>query len=188
MGDFDWGNRLPRLRGDRVELRALEDGDVPALFGIFGDPEVMRYWSTPPFASVKEALDLLAGIRAGFHDRRFFQWGVQEIATGELVGTCTLFYLIPAHRRAEIGYALARPRWGSGLGSDAVRTLVGFAFDTLGLHRLEADVDPRNARSLRLLERQGFRREGLLRDRYQVSGEIQDAVLLGLLRPEWIRR
>ena len=69
--------------------------------------------------------------------------------------------------------------------SEAVPTLIAFAFGSMGLHRLEADVDPRNARSIRLLEREGFQREGLLRERYHVSGEIQDAALYGLLQPEW---
>jgi RimJ/RimL family protein N-acetyltransferase len=69
--------------------------------------------------------------------------------------------------------------------SEALRLLVDFAFGSLGLHRLEADVDPRNGPSLRLLERLGFRREGLLRERYHAQGEIQDSVILGLLAPEW---
>jgi RimJ/RimL family protein N-acetyltransferase len=64
--------------------------------------------------------------------------------------------------------------------------LVGFAFEQLNLHRLEADADPRNERSLVLLERQGFRKEGFLRERYIVDGEIQDAVVFGLLRSEWL--
>jgi RimJ/RimL family protein N-acetyltransferase len=67
----------------------------------------------------------------------------------------------------------------------ALRTLIGHAFGTLGLRRLEADVDPRNERSLHALEALGFRREGLLRERWLVEGEIQDSVLLGLLRSEW---
>jgi RimJ/RimL family protein N-acetyltransferase len=69
--------------------------------------------------------------------------------------------------------------------TDAVTTLIRFAFDALGLHRLEADVDPRNERSLRLLARQGFRVEGHLRETYFVGGEVQDSVILGLLRREW---
>ncbi|HEX2165116.1 MAG TPA: GNAT family protein, partial [Thermoanaerobaculia bacterium] len=63
-----------------------------------------------------------------------------------------------------------------------------FAFGPLALHRLEADVDPRNERSLKALERLGFRREGLLRERYFVAGEIQDSVMLGLLAREWEAR
>ena len=69
--------------------------------------------------------------------------------------------------------------------SEALTALLEFAFGVLGLERIEADADPRNERSLRLLERQGFRREGYLRERYHLEGEIQDAVFLGLLRREW---
>ena len=70
----------------------------------------------------------------------------------------------------------------------AVALLAGFAFDVLGLRRLEADVDPRNTASLRLLERLGFVREGHLRERWILGGEIQDAVFYGLLRREWAAR
>ena len=78
--------------------------------------------------------------------------------------------------------------WGRGLGAGAVALLAGFAFDVLGLRRLEADVDPRNTASLRLLERLGFVREGHLRERWILGGEIQDAVFYGLLRREWAAR
>ena len=69
--------------------------------------------------------------------------------------------------------------------SEALATLLDFAFGTLKLRRLEADVDPRNENSLRILGRLGFRREGLLRERWNVNGEIQDSVFLGLLACEW---
>ena len=69
--------------------------------------------------------------------------------------------------------------------AEVLPALIHFAFDTLDLHRLEADVDPRNTRSIRLLEGTGFRREGLMRERYHLNGELQDAVLYGRLRREW---
>jgi RimJ/RimL family protein N-acetyltransferase len=68
---------------------------------------------------------------------------------------------------------------------EALTALLDFAFGTLGMRRLEADVDPRNAGSLHAVERLGFRREGLLRERWKVDGELQDSVLLGLLSHEW---
>ena len=89
------------------------------------------------------------------------------------------------HQRAEIGFALRQTHWSKGLGTEAVGAVIEFAFETLNLHRLEADADPRNERSLRLLERFGFEREGCLRERYYVNGERQDAVILGLLRSNW---
>ena len=180
---FDWGERLPTLVAPRVELRWLEDGDAPALFALFSDPEVMRYWSWLPFTDRVQAQRLLEDIRGHFRARTLFQWGI--VHDGHLIGTTTLFHLDHANRHAEIGFALARAHWGRGLASEAVSTLVGFAFETLGLHRLEAGADPRNDGSIRLLERQGFRREGYLRERYHVGDEVQDDVLFGLLRPEW---
>ncbi len=108
-----------------------------------------------------------------------------ETATGELIGTCALASLSFRHRRAEVGFILRRDRWGQGLASDALAVLFGFCFDRLGLHRLEADVDPDNARSLRVLERLGFQREGRLRDRWNTYGTPRDGIFLGLLRPEW---
>lgn len=179
---------MPVLDAPRVRLRALRDADIPALFDVFGDPETMRYWSWPALPALDDAARLLQRIHDGFRARTFLQWGIADRQTDTVIGTCTLFRLDLDHRRAEIGFALARTTWGRGLASEAVRAVLRFAFDELGLHRVEADADPRNARSLALLERLGFRREGLLRERYHVAGEIQDAVLLGLLAPEWRAR
>jgi RimJ/RimL family protein N-acetyltransferase len=68
---------------------------------------------------------------------------------------------------------------------EATSTLLRFAFEQLSLHRVEADVDPRNEASIRLLEKLGFQREGYLRERWLVGEEINDTVFYGLLRREW---
>jgi len=159
--------------------------DVPALFEIFGDPLVCRYWSRPPLRGLAEAADLLGEITRCFAERSLFQWGVADVFDDRVIGTCTLSSLSARHRRAEVGFALARAAWGKGYMAEALTALIGFAFETLGLHRLEADVDPRNLPSIRLLEGAGFRREGFLRERYHLNGEIQDALFYGLLRREY---
>jgi ribosomal-protein-alanine N-acetyltransferase len=101
-----------------------------------------------------------------------------------VIGTCTLASISRAHQRAELGYAIVRSHWRQGYASEVATAMVRFAFNTLDLHRLEADVDPRNIPSTHVLERLGFRKEGYLRERYHMNGEIQDAVLFGLLRHE----
>ena len=116
--------------------------------------------------------------------RTLFQWGIAD-AADRVVGTTTLLHVSDKHARAEIGFALGREHWRKGYASDAVVTLIRFCFEELRLHRIEADADPRNDRSLRLLEKLGFRREGLLRQRYRINGEMQDAVFLALLESEW---
>ena len=113
------------------------------------------------------------------------KWGVALRTGNALVGTVTLVNFDFTHRRAEVGYALGRAHWGNGYIREALNALLAYAFEELGMHRIEADVDPRNAASIRTLERLGFVREGYLRERWHVGGEIQDALFYGLLRSDW---
>ena len=106
----------------------------------------------------------------------------------EVIGTVTLASLDGVNKRAEIGFMLDRALWRRGYMSEALRALLDYAFGTLGLERMEADVDPRNEASLGLLERLGFVREGYLRERWRVGGGVQDTVMLGLLKREWLAR
>lgn len=177
-------DHLPTIPTARARLRSLTPEDAPALFEIFGDPEVCRYWSRPPLQNLEAAADLQREITRYFTDRSLFQWGIAERENDRVIGTCTLASLSSQHRRAEVGFALARRVWGKSYMREALSALLEFAFDTLQLHRLEADVDPRNQRSIELLEHAGFQREGYLRERYYLNGEFQDALLYGLLRPE----
>jgi RimJ/RimL family protein N-acetyltransferase len=181
---MDW-ERLPTLESSRLSLRWISDRDVDAFYGIYSNPEVMRYWSTPPLADRESAVDLIKGIHQSWQRRAILKWGIARSTDDQLLGSVTLFNLDFTHRRAEIGYALGREHWGQGYMSEALRTVLQFAFGSLDFHRLEADVDPRNAASIKTLERLGFKREGYLRERWQVSGEIQDALFFGLLRPDW---
>ena len=182
---FEWGERLPTLQTPRLALRHLRPADAADVFAVFSDPEVMRYWDHGPMAAPEEASAYISGIDDHFRRRELFQWGSTDRRTDRVVGTCTLWRVSTPHQRGEIGFALGQAHWGHGFGRETVTALIDFAFDTLQLHRLEADVDPRNERSLRLLEGLGFRRDGYLRERYLVGSHRQDSVLLGLLRPDW---
>ena len=179
------GDTLPTLEAPRVRLRWLTADDVDALFAVFSDEVMMRYWSSAPMKDRAEAEQLLARIHGGFRDKSVFQWGVERKADGALLGTCTLFNIHRGNMRAELGYCLKSRHWGQGFMGEALRALIDHSFAALKLRRLEADVDPDNASSLRILDRMGFRREGLLRERWNVGGGIQDSVFLGLLAREW---
>jgi [ribosomal protein S5]-alanine N-acetyltransferase len=181
---FEVGSTLPTLSAARARMRWLTAADIPALLAIFGDPEVTRYWGFTTLPDLAAAEALLADIHQQFHHRAMFEWGVERIDTSEVVGVCSLSGLDAANRRAEIGFALARPYWGLGYMSECLPVLLRFAFTDLALHRVIADADPRNERSIRLLERLGFQREGYFREHWLVQGEAQDAALFGLLRSE----
>jgi [ribosomal protein S5]-alanine N-acetyltransferase len=185
--DVVW-QALPILEAKRVRLRPMVESDIDALFAIFSNPEVMRYWSFTPLTTRDEAAALLSDTHERFKAHSLLKWGVALRETDALIGTATLINFDFTNHRAEIGYVLGRAFWGNGYISEALHALLDFAFAELEMHRIEADVDPRNAASIRTLERLGFQREGYLRERWQVGGEIQDALFYGLLRPEWVAR
>ena len=182
VSDADpFADGLPTLDGARVRLRPPREADVPDLFVVFGDAHALRYWSHGPLADLAAARRYYDGMVSGLADRALFQWAVTLPTEDRLVGTVTLADWDRANRRAEVGFILHPSRQGQGLASDAVRTALAWAFGPMGLHRVEADVEPPNAASLRLLERLGFQREGLFRERWWTRGRWTDSVMLDLL-------
>ena len=179
--------RLPKIDANRIRLRWISAQDTDAFYTIYSNPEVMRYWSTPPLANRDAASKLIDEIHESWKRRMILKWGLALLTNDRLIGSITLFNLDFNHRRAEIGYALGREHWGQGYMNEALMAVLKYAFEVLDLHRIEADVDPRNAASIRTLEKLGFQREGYLRERWHVNGEIQDAFFYGLLKHEWIR-
>ena len=112
-------------------------------------------------------------------------WAVTFNGQDKMIGKCILFQFDQKNHRAEIGYILNRDYWRQGLMQQALGAVINFAFDTLKLHRIEADVDTENAGSLGVLEKLGFKREGLFRERWFVYDEWQDSVMLSLLKQDW---
>ena len=178
----------PRLGTTRLELRAMEAGDVDAVFRIQSNPEAMRYWATPPLRTRAEAAAVVERALAYAAEASGLTWAACARDDGRVVGTVSLFRFDPRNDRAEVGYILDRSAWGHGFMSEALGAAIGHAFGALDLRRIEADTDPRNAASIRMLERLAFRREGLLRERWVVGGEVCDSLILGLLRTDWRAR
>lgn len=166
-------------------MRWISEDDVDALYEVFSDPRVMRYWSSGPLPNREAAAEMQREIAETNQSDHMWKWGLALRDSNTLIGTVTLFHLNLDNGRAEIGYAMGSAHWGKGYMNEALTALIVHAFDVLKLRRLEADVDPRNISSIRTLKRLGFQREGFLRERWHVDGEIQDALFYGLLHHEW---
>ena len=133
-----------------------------------------------------EAIKLLTDVLTDYQSGESLPLGIERNCDNVLVGNCTLFHFHESSRRAEIGYVLGRPYWGFGYMHEALHALLTYAFEHLALNRLEADIDPRNTSSAKSLERLGFRKEGHLRQRWIVNGEVSDTGFYGLLRDDWL--
>ena len=150
------------------------------------DPEVARYqsWDGMTLAEAHALVESQAGREPGTAGE-WFQFAVRQKSDGRLVGDFGLF--IEAHdaRLGELGFTFDRAHQGRGLATEAAQALLRFAFATLGLHRVKAGVDCRNAPAIRLLERLAFRREGHFIQHAWYKGEWCDEYLYALLRSEY---
>jgi diamine N-acetyltransferase len=179
------------LIGDRVRLRRIERADLPRFVAWLNDPEVRQHLALVyPLSLVQEDAWFEEQQKAEPAAQPFAIEGRQARGEGEpewvLVGATGLHVVDWRSRWAELGIFLGdKSRWGDGLGTEATRLLVRWAFDTLNLNRVFLRVYADNARAIRCYEKVGFQSEGRLRqDRYQ-DGRYVDTVLMGLLREEF---
>ncbi|HJZ73768.1 MAG TPA: GNAT family protein [Vicinamibacterales bacterium] len=174
--------RSRTLRGSSVALAPLVDADLPRLFAWINDREEVltnaayrpvsetdhRAW----FESIRQRSDVVI-------------FGIRTLVTDALVGSCQLHSMHPVHRIAELQIRLGeKDARGKGWGSEAVRLLLDFAFRDLNLERVFVQVFATNVAAIRVYEKTGFSREGVLRKAAHIDGERVDVVMMGILREE----
>jgi RimJ/RimL family protein N-acetyltransferase len=150
-------------------------------------PEVARYlyWEPrTPAGSEESLIRKIASTRIG-SEGETLNLAVTPRHGGPLVGDVVLTYLSAVHRQAEVGYLFHPDAGGQGLATEATAVLVGLAFDELGVHRVQARLDPRNTPSARLLERLGMQREALLIENEWVKGEWVDEAVYAIRADQW---
>lgn len=172
---------FPVIETERLILRPLVIDDSDSLLKIFSDPEVMRYWNTAPWATVQDSLDFIDESNGLMQRQESLILGVYLKPTCELAGKCMLFSYDKESKRAEIGFGLGRDYWGKGYINEAGEALIQYGFNSLGLRRIEAEIDPNNQSSAKALEKLSFSREGLLRQRWEVNGIVSDSAMYGRL-------
>jgi RimJ/RimL family protein N-acetyltransferase len=184
MDSTDWRMGLPVLRGAGVTLRELRVSDAPSLFAMLTTEEVSRFISPPP--STVEGFE------------RFIGWASRQRLLGTYacfavtlagsdtaIGIFQLRELDPGFGKAEWGFALGSPYWGSGAFTEGAELMLAFAFDVVGVRRLEARAAVMNGRGNGALRKVGAAQEGVLRKSLRKNGEYLDQVLWAILAEEW---
>lgn len=178
--------QIPVIESERLRLRRMERSDAERMFQIWSDPEVVKYMNIPPFASVEDTLEMIQLLNGLSESEDALRWGIELKEDGQLIGSCgfNVWELSGAYR-GEIGYDLGREYWGFGYMSEAMRMLLSYGYQTIGLNRIEALVDPRNSASRRLLQSFEFTEEGLLRQYQKTEDGFVDLLIFSLLRQEY---
>jgi ribosomal-protein-alanine N-acetyltransferase len=168
------------LETGRLSLRPLTVSDADLLFPIMNDPEVMAHWDVPEVDDPELVSLIVQGQVADMEAGRALHWVLRTLSDNEFLGACDLSDIDRWHRRAEIGFMLGREAWGRGYALEAMRAVVAYAA-SFSIKRLTARTHLGNLRSDALLERLGFRQEGLLRGHILRDGERRDCRLFGML-------
>jgi ribosomal-protein-alanine N-acetyltransferase len=166
-----------------MTLRPMRPSDGDALHAVWGDAEAMRYWDSPPMRSASVTRSVVARQCEEAKHGEALYWAMCLDGQRAPIGACDLSELDTHHRRAEIGFLVAREFWGKGYALEAMRAVVGYATNALKLERLSARTHSGNERSEALLKRLGFRHEGTLRAFVWREGTRRDCELYGLSLP-----
>jgi [ribosomal protein S5]-alanine N-acetyltransferase len=180
----DWQHRLPTLTGKQVVLRDLRTSDATSLFALLTTEEVSRFISPPP--------DSVEGFE------RFIAWTHRQRTAGAYacfavtlkgfdtaIGIFQVRELESGFGKAEWGFAIGSPFWGTGVFQDGAELVLEFAFATIGVHRLEARAAVLNGRGNGALVKLGAVQEAILRKSFLRNGEFLDQVLYSILESDW---
>jgi ribosomal-protein-alanine N-acetyltransferase len=175
--------KVPRTATERLVLRQLSVNDVKFIYDLFSLEETNHYVSNPPVKDMGEARKIFELYCRPKPTR--FRLGIALKEGGELIGTLGLYAIDLDNRRAILGFDLLPKYWGKGYMAEAVNALLDYAFGKLKLNRISASAEPDNKRSLAVMRRCGFRKEGVLRQLDYYKGAYHDDVVYSILSVEW---
>jgi len=178
-------DNFPPLETERLQLRPLTADDLDFVFHHFANPDIHRYLFDEEPVSTRAQAQAIIEFYTEPKEKLYNRWVLTLKSEERPIGTCGYHKWLKNHRRAEIGYDLEKSSWHKGLMKEALAAVISFGFLQMSLNRIGAMVHPKNEASLKLLERLGFQKEGLLKDFYYQNGVFHNHWLLALLKRDW---
>ncbi len=176
---------FPDLKTKRLTLRELTLQDTDFIFKQFSDEDVSKYlYDAEPLMKREEAEEIITWYQNP-EGKRQNRWGITNNEDGVIMGTCGYHNWDKTNNIAEIGYDLAVDFWGQGIMYEALVAVLDNGFGNMGLNRIQAFVAVDNKRSTGILEKLGFKCEGIIRDKHLFRGNYYDHYCFSLLKKEW---
>ena len=177
---------FPEFESDRLLFRKILLSDAKDILLIRSDDDVMRFMDVIRFESIADAERMIRSVEESYNNENGINWAIVEKHSNSFVGYFGFFRIIPEHCRAEIGYALKPEYWGKGYMYETINRMVRFGFKNMKLHSIEANVNPKNERSKKVLEKIGFKKEAYFRENYLFDNKFLDSLIYSLLEKDLI--
>jgi [ribosomal protein S5]-alanine N-acetyltransferase len=175
---------FPDLETQRLWLRQATQEDTKAVFAVFSDPKVTRFHDLDTFTHLDEAMGVIERWVRGFENGHRIRWGIARKQDNYLIGSCG-FRWDKEVNAAVVGYELASEFWRQGIMSEALHAILQYGFGRRGMQFVIAQIMLENVASRRLLEKLGFRSQGVLKERGSWKGEHHDLEQFMLMRREF---
>ncbi len=173
---------FPVITTERLVLRRITKDDVNELFEMRSDEEIMRYICKPKPKSPDDVLPLVDKIDGLIKSNEGIAWAMTIKGAPKLMGHISIHVIIKEHYRAEVGYMMQRAYYGRGLMDEALKAVLDYGFNELGLHSFEANVSPENTPSRKLLEKNNFKQEAHFKENFYWEGEFLDSIIYSLVK------
>jgi len=175
---------FPVLETQRLTLRKITMKDAADIFSIRRDENTMKYISRPLIQSVSEAQKLIGEFQEGVRNKMSIIWGISVKSEANLIGTIGYRSIDKNNHRAEVGYVLSPDAWGNGYASEAIAEVIKYGFAGMGLHSIEARVNPDNTDSSKVLLKQKFVKEAHFKEDMYFLGAFRDTEVYSLHQPK----
>src|SRR5690349_6051668 len=170
-------DKYPVLETQRLKLRALTMDDVPVLFEMHTNPLMNRYTDRSKLKTMEEAVAKMKLILDNVEKRDTLAWAIELKDSKKQIGDISFWRFVKEHYRAEIGYSLLPEYWDKGYMREAARCAIDYGFSICNIHSIEANVNPNNAASIKLLEKLNFVREAYFMENYYFNGKFLDSAI-----------
>lgn len=175
---------FPELQTERILLRRFILADAPELFYLRSDATILQYLGKDAAADIKEIEGFITRFNNDIDNNESILWAmVLKEDPAKVIGNICYWRLLKEHYRAEIGYTLAPAFWRKGIMKETILEVLDYGFNTMGLHSVEARINPDNIASAALLQSTGFIREGYFKEDFFRRGKFEDTAVYSLLKP-----
>lgn len=173
---------FPNMNSERLDFRSLHDDDVNEVFAIRSDKEIMKYIPRPLAKDLQDALDHIKMVQETIAKSEGINWALTFKDSSKLIGIIGIYRISKADHRGELGYILLPEYHNQGIISEAIQTVLTYAFENIGFHSLEAIIDPDNIASERVLVKNGFVKEAHIKENVFWDGQYLDTIIYSMLK------
>ncbi|MGJ1421607.1 GNAT family N-acetyltransferase [Sphingobacterium spiritivorum] len=174
-------SEFPELETNRLKLRRADLNDIKELFALRSDPQIMKYIPRPVATGLEEVSEHIKIVDEKISSNEIINWAITLKDDPKMIGTIGYYHIKSEHYRAEIGYMLLPDFQGNGYITEAINQVANYGFTKMGLHSIEALIDPENIASAKVLEKCNFVKEGYFKENEFYNGKFIDTVIYSKL-------